>query len=226
MILLFILTFVYLFVSLSTHVSLLFWLLLFTNIIVSCIMTILAINPVNSIFFLITLFLNVGIVFFTLNLVYLALIIIIVYVGALAVFFLFTLMLLNINIIFVLRANPKSKIIYIFEFFLFFVFFVNFFIFLAFIFSDALLFNSDINDNGNLFDMNSLIFSTTDLYAHSLYTVYGSIFVFLGFFLFIVMVGVILLLQQFTFLKRNSRNVDKVFFRNFKNTLFSVKNKK
>ena len=208
------------YVALSTHISFMFWLILFTNIVVSSLMTILAVNPVNSIFFLIALFLNVSIAFFALNLVYLALLLIIVYVGALAIFFLFTLMLLNINLLYTFRYK-KTKFQKFLDFLFFIFLFLHFFVFLSDLFVLSVNKNNGIILSGNLFDFNSLIFSLTDLYAHSLYTIYGSIFVLLGLFLFIIMIGVILLIQQNNFLlKSTSSSLQN--FRSFKSTLFTT----
>jgi NADH-quinone oxidoreductase subunit J len=208
--------FLYLALTLTTHIYFVFWLILFTNIIVSCAMTILAVNPINSIFFLIALFLNVSIALFSLNLIYLALILIIVYVGALAIFFLFTVMLLNVNLLFTFRI--RSKLISFFDFFILLLLFIYIVKFLLEIFPVAIFLNNEIIYNGMLFDFNSLFLTLLDLYAMILYTVYGSIFVLLGVFLFIIMIGVILLIQQNNFLLKLS--TDKPIFRNFKTTIF------
>ena len=54
-------------------------------------------NPINSILFLILIFLNVSILFFILNLDFLGIILIILYVGAIAVLFLFIVMMMNVK---------------------------------------------------------------------------------------------------------------------------------
>lgn len=188
--------FLFLFLLISTiKVHFLFWIIIFTNILFSGFMTIFAVSPINSLFFLIALFLNTSIALFSLNLVYLGLILIIVYVGALSIFFLFTIMLLNVNTLFVLTRR-KKYITKIFDIIFFFLLFSVIVVFLI----DFYFYAVDINDEtlllGSLFDLNNAFFNLIDLYAHMLYTVYGVLFIFLGLFLFIIMIGIIVLIQE------------------------------
>lgn len=65
--------------------------------IVSAILMISCINPINAVLFLISVFISVSMIFLMWNLEFLALIFIIVYVGAIAVLFLFIVMMINIK---------------------------------------------------------------------------------------------------------------------------------
>lgn len=64
---------------------------------ISAILVILCTNPVNSVLFLISVFLCVAMLFLLMNAEFLALVLIIVYVGAIAVLFLFIVMMINIK---------------------------------------------------------------------------------------------------------------------------------
>lgn len=215
--LIFVLTLLY--VAVSTNFSIIFFLLFLLHCVVCALMCILSISPINSIFFLVALFLNVAAGLIALQWVYLGLILVIVYVGALAIFFLFTLMLLNIKVLYTFRYN-KTLYTKISDFLFFFLILVHFFIFLSHIYDMALDKNIQLNISGNLLDFNSLIFSVTDLYAQSLYSIYGSVFILLGIFLFIIMIGVILLIQQNNNLLRVSNK--NPWVRNSKVTIFKT----
>jgi NADH-quinone oxidoreductase subunit J len=65
----------------------------------SAIMTIIATNPVHSVFYLIFAFVNASALFFLLGVEFLAVIFLIVYVGAVAILFLFVVMMLNIKLV-------------------------------------------------------------------------------------------------------------------------------
>ncbi len=65
--------------------------------IISSILMITCINPINAVLFLIAVFISVSMIFLMWNLEFLALIFIIVYVGAIAVLFLFIVMMINIK---------------------------------------------------------------------------------------------------------------------------------
>jgi NADH-quinone oxidoreductase subunit J len=65
--------------------------------IISSILMISCVNPINAVLFLILVFISVSMIFIMWNLEFLALIFIIVYVGAIAVLFLFIVMMINIK---------------------------------------------------------------------------------------------------------------------------------
>lgn len=65
--------------------------------ILSAILMISCINPINAVLFLIMVFISIAMIFLCINLEFLALIFIIIYVGAIAVLFLFIVMMINIK---------------------------------------------------------------------------------------------------------------------------------
>jgi NADH-quinone oxidoreductase subunit J len=64
---------------------------------ISSILMIISVNPINAVLFLITVFISVAMIFLMWNVEFLALIFIIIYVGAIAVLFLFIVMMINIK---------------------------------------------------------------------------------------------------------------------------------
>lgn len=69
----------------------------YTTAIISAILMVSCINPINAVLFLIMVFISIAMIFLTINLEFLALIFIIIYVGAIAVLFLFIVMMINIK---------------------------------------------------------------------------------------------------------------------------------
>jgi NADH-quinone oxidoreductase subunit J len=65
--------------------------------IVSGILMIISINPINAVLFLISSFISIAMIFLLWNIEFFALIFIIIYVGAIAVLFLFIVMMINIK---------------------------------------------------------------------------------------------------------------------------------
>jgi NADH-quinone oxidoreductase subunit J len=65
--------------------------------ILSSIFMLICTNPINSVLFLISIFISVAMIFLMWNIEFLALIFIIIYVGAIAVLFLFIIMMINIK---------------------------------------------------------------------------------------------------------------------------------
>jgi len=88
---------------------------LFTFIsIFSAIAMVFCTNPINSVLFLISVFISTSMIFLLLNIEFIALLFIIIYVGAIAVLFLFIVMIINI------KKIEQDNTIYIFTGFLFF----------------------------------------------------------------------------------------------------------
>lgn len=73
------------------------YLFFYSLVILSSILMISCINPINAVLFLISVFISISMIFLMWNLEFLALIFIIVYVGAIAVLFLFIVMMINIK---------------------------------------------------------------------------------------------------------------------------------
>lgn len=73
------------------------FLFLYTCAIVSGILMVISVNPINAVLFLISSFISVAMIFLVWNIEFFALIFIIIYVGAIAVLFLFIVMMINIK---------------------------------------------------------------------------------------------------------------------------------
>jgi NADH-quinone oxidoreductase subunit J len=73
------------------------FLLFYFTTILSSILMIVSINPINAVLFLIGAFLSAAMIFLMWNVEFIALIFIIIYVGAIAVLFLFIVMMINIK---------------------------------------------------------------------------------------------------------------------------------
>jgi NADH-quinone oxidoreductase subunit J len=73
------------------------FLLFYFLIIVSSVLMIMSINPINAVLFLIGSFISAAMIFLMWNVEFIALIFIIIYVGAIAVLFLFIVMMINVK---------------------------------------------------------------------------------------------------------------------------------
>lgn len=73
------------------------FLFFYFTVIVSSILMIISINPINAVLFLIGTFISAAMIFLMWNVEFFALIFIIIYVGAIAVLFLFIVMMINIK---------------------------------------------------------------------------------------------------------------------------------
>ena len=73
------------------------FLFFYFTVIVSSILMIVSINPINAVLFLIGTFISAAMIFLMWNVEFFALIFIIIYVGAIAVLFLFIVMMINIK---------------------------------------------------------------------------------------------------------------------------------
>lgn len=73
------------------------FLLFYSTAIISSILMITSLNPINAVLFLIGTFISIAMIFLMWNVEFLALIFIIIYVGAIAVLFLFIVMMINIK---------------------------------------------------------------------------------------------------------------------------------
>ncbi len=73
------------------------FLFFYISAIISGILMIISINPINAVLFLISSFISIAMVFLIWNIEFFALIFIIIYVGAIAVLFLFIVMMINIK---------------------------------------------------------------------------------------------------------------------------------
>ena len=138
-------------------------LIFFLNlIIINCILSFYASNPIYSLLFLIVNYIIAGILFLINNYIFLGLIFILIYVGAVSILLLFTLMLLNLKFIYYKNFNKK----YIFMFF-------SLIIILEFLFLIAINYNLisyESSYNFNWFEIfnkkNDLLFISIELYEN------------------------------------------------------------
>lgn len=149
-------------------------------------------NPVTSLFFLISTFLNVSLLLLTLKLEFLALIFSLIYLGAIAIFFLFVIMLLNLKQLDPRRETSSFKI---FEIFTIFSLIIQFILFVKYFF-----FNTMVHfEFFNIYQTQRLLtyfFNLYDLIGQFFFTFYGFAFILLGFLLLIIMIGVIVITTE------------------------------
>lgn len=155
----------------------------FSFIIISCtIMTIISINPIHSVFWLVLIFINSAGLLITMNFEFLGLMLIIVYVGAITILFLFVIMMLDI-----FQLRKVTKLDYLIP--------VILIIMLNIIFQTVYIINNKINFFGNSnrvtweFSNNNHVINL----GLMLYTDYAVPFIILSFLLLIAMIGAIVL---------------------------------
>ncbi len=185
------------FIMFSLNLYLIFFLRVLEFYSVTCIfvtlMVIFATNAVYAILFLIGTFLLIGFIFILIGAEYLGLLFMLIYIGAIAILFLFILMLLD------LRNLMKQRIqgIQMFFFTSFLLLFVEYLLYffnfgpLEFLVSPKLM----------LFHENTVT-GASDLLlliSPALYNIYFYYIIGCGFILLFVMVGVVLLLAEWTF---------------------------
>lgn len=156
---------------------------------ISAIMVVTSINPIHSVLWLISVFINAAIVLVANGAEFLGLLFIVVYVGAIAVLFLFVVMMLNIKIVIresILKKNIPLVIIAIFTFGLIMV---NS---LQPIFTSNEMYNSDVWIN--------LVtpLSNVQVLGALLYTIYAELFITVSFILLVAMIGAIMLTLKIT----------------------------
>jgi NADH-quinone oxidoreductase subunit J len=177
-------------------------------------------NPVQSILYLILVFIITSFLFILYDFTFLGLILMIVYLGAVVVLFLFIVMLLNIKVLELRRTiNFYPFLFLIFSFFLFFLLINNFeitFFYKPNIKSFNLLSTDiiDINWSNFFFNKNSFF-----LLSQVMYIYFFLHFLIGGLVLFLAMIGAIVLtFSQLKYLKKQNvyiqliRNRSSVFF--------------
>lgn len=134
-------------------------------------------NPIHSVFRLIGLFVRSTRLLFTLEVDFLAILLLVVYVGAIAVLFLFVIMMLHLNILAIQTSNVLRylPIGVLFGFF----FLLNIL---------SLEITTDINFIGGIYQRNSI-----SLFRGILYTTYFDMFIVRSLLLFIAMIGAIIM---------------------------------
>jgi NADH-quinone oxidoreductase subunit J len=157
-----------------------------------------AINPVESVLFLILTFCNAAAILFIFNAEFLGLIFVIIYVGAIAVLFLFVIMMLNVKI-----QDQHSLSLSIFKnsytirFFSFYLVFILTFLVFKNIFSDY----KNVTDvTTNILNFDSL--NNIDVLGQFLYNYFLVSFLLAGLILLIALVGAIVLTLKFSSLQK------------------------
>ena len=185
--------------------TLYFFYIVSSIIILSSLLVVFVSNPVHSVLFLIFTFFNAAIIFLIFEAEFLAMTILIVYVGAVAVLFLFVVMMLDIS-----ESIVKEGFLKYFPFglLLITIFFLELF----------MIFNANkipFPTNGSInIDEVSLGIDNTKTIGLFLYTDYFIIFQISGFLLLLAMIGAIVLAQnEYTGEKRISpqkqKNIEK-----------------
>ena len=151
-------------------------------IISSTIMTIISINPIHSIFWLVLVFINSAGLLITMNFEFLGLMLIIIYVGAITILFLFVIMMLD-----VFQLRKVNNINFLVPIIMIIV--LNIITQVIFVTSDKINFHNNINNNIWEFSYNNHIVNL----GLMMYTNYALPFIILSFLLLIAMIGAIVL---------------------------------
>ena len=175
--------------------------ILFPLIIINSLLVILSKNPVNSVLYLISVFILVSLNLVFIGAEFLAILIIIIYIGAISILFLFVIMMLNLRIL-----EVYSSLVNIFPI----ACFLGLFIFceLLYVIShDFFILNYIYN---NYFELNvlnnSLILSNSNLYliGDLLFNYFNIMLIIVGLILLLAMLGAIILTKDNVNLKRNN----------------------
>jgi NADH-quinone oxidoreductase subunit J len=151
--------------------------------------------PINSLFFLILSFLVFSIILFFINLDFLALVFLIIYVGAIAILFLFMLMLVQLDIMYFSLFSLRS----ILEHFLILIIFIEILLFLQDYFYSFQIRDFTLNNSFTLYSFYMYYANVYNVIGQLFYTYFSLFFFLSGLFLFIIMLGTIILIQEESF---------------------------
>jgi len=190
-------------------------------IFVSAIITISAKNPINSLLFLILVFVNVVILLLFLKTDFLAMLFLMVYVGAVAVLFLFVLMMLNIR-----YPESGKELIHLFPMGIVFGVLFLFAIFTTFILNSSL--STSAFDSVNTVSYVNWInhvdnITNIEVIGQLMYTYYFTFFIMCGVGLLIAMLGAIILTAQPKDLSVKRQQIYQQTARSSSNAIFTVK---
>lgn len=174
-------------------------------------------NPVQSILYLILVFIITSFLFVLYNFTFLGLILMIVYLGAVVVLFLFIVMLLNIKVLELRRSINFYPFLFLVASFIFFFFLINNFEFSSLFFNDSnFLTINNLNWSTIYFTKNSFLILSEIIYSYFFFQ-----FLLSGMILFLAMIGAIVLtLTQSKNVKKQIsylqliRNRSSIFFSN------------
>ena len=168
--------------------NIIFFYIISSITVLSCLSVVFSSNPVHSVLFLIFTFFNVSILFLLSNAEFLAMTLIIVYVGAVAVLFLFVVMMLNINEVLIKEGFLKY---FPFGFILITIFLLELF----FVFKDITLKNNS-SSKMNISELLNKGNTNTESIGMFLYTDFFIVFQISGFLLLVAMIGAIVLAKN------------------------------
>ena len=168
--------------------NIIFFYIISSITVLSCLSVVFSSNPVHSVLFLIFTFFNVSILFLLSNAEFLAMTLIIVYVGAVAVLFLFVVMMLNINEVLIKEGFLKY---FPFGFILITIFLLELF----FVFKDITLKNTS-SSKMNISELLNKGNTNTESIGMFLYTDFFIVFQISGFLLLVAMIGAIVLAKN------------------------------
>ena len=168
--------------------NIIFFYIISSITVLSCLSVVFSSNPVHSVLFLIFTFFNVSILFLLSNAEFLAMTLIIVYVGAVAVLFLFVVMMLNINEVLIKEGFLKY---FPFGFILITIFLLELF----FVFKDITLKNTP-SSKMNISELLNKGNTNTESIGMFLYTDFFIVFQISGFLLLVAMIGAIVLAKN------------------------------
>ena len=168
--------------------NIIFFYIISSITVLSCLSVVFSSNPVHSVLFLIFTFFNVSILFLLSNAEFLAMTLIIVYVGAVAVLFLFVVMMLNINEVLIKEGFLKY---FPFGFILITIFLLELF----FVFKDITLENAS-STKMNISELLNKGNTNTESIGMFLYTDFFIVFQISGFLLLVAMIVAIVLAKN------------------------------
>lgn len=165
------------------NITLILYILLFS----SSILMILSNNPIYSVFFLISIFINTAIIFILFNVDFLGILLLLVYVGAIAILFLFIVMMLNIK-----KVDNVNNTYIIVGFSVFFIICIYFIYLLFNMYFTYLPLHLYFNIN----EFSFLTFSSfMDVYTSTMVIKKIGIFLFLEYYYFLFFSGLLLLIS-------------------------------
>lgn len=187
------------------------FIILFPLIIVNSLLVILSQNPVNSVLYLISVFILVSLNLVFIGAEFLAILIIIIYIGAISILFLFVIMMLNLRIL-----EVYSSLVNIFPIACFLGLFIFFELFYASL-QDLYILNYIYN---NYFELNimthNLILSHNNLYliGDLLFNYFNTMLVVVGLILLLAMLGAIILTKDHNNINLSNVNLNNVNLNN------------
>lgn len=176
----------------------------YTIIIASAVLMLLCTNPINSVLFLILIFLSASVILFLIGCDFIGLVFIIIYLGAIAVLFLFIVMMVNVK-----RIEGDTTTYLLIGFLFLFIFCAQLFYYVVNFLDFNIFANMYVVPNTMSFDQSIKV----DYFNKKEYFVVLGRVLYLDYFLFMVCVSMLLLLGM----------IGSIFLTNYKNNFSSKK---